>query len=92
VLIGPGLDTTALEQELDKCLLTDEEMSQKYPAEEAAAEVCAVRPSVRPPSTLSPRASCRIGSGEQARARARARREAPTVRVGGGGGTSTVME
>eukprot|EP01052_Picozoa_sp_SAG31_P040670 SAG31_NODE_5947_length_2245_cov_2.179404_1_plen_533_part_00 len=30
VLIGPGLDTVSLMQELDKCLLTDEEMSTKH--------------------------------------------------------------
>ena len=31
VLIGPGLDTAALEAELDKCLLTDDEMLLKHP-------------------------------------------------------------
>ena len=34
VFIGPGLDTAALEAELDKCLLTDEEMSMKHTAPE----------------------------------------------------------
>lgn len=31
VLIGPGLDTAALEKELDLCLLTDDEMELKHP-------------------------------------------------------------
>ena len=28
---GPGLDTAALTEELDKCLLTDDELAQKLP-------------------------------------------------------------
>ena len=42
VLIGPGLDTAALEEELDKCLLTDEEMALQHTALlEAMAEMAA---------------------------------------------------
>lgn len=38
VFIGPGLDTAALEEELDKCLLTDEEMTMKHAVSEQATE------------------------------------------------------